>query len=230
MPNRVVEQFDVQISALETRLEAMRAIRNAIERDPEFVTVVQDILLNPASNGQPQPVRSTTAQQPDALNYERIVHHFLSSGNQWSSIREICNGTKMKRNAIANVLYTGGHRHLFEEKHTSEARVVWRVNRDAFELEGFPESCRPLWSTISFDDDAEEQPSKRTAKRKRKHVSTRRVPKPEIVETTAEVPDPTSAVVQEPPTTEAVEVPVKKAKPKSKYASSSQEQPVEAAS
>ncbi len=142
MANRVVEQFDQKIVVLEARLEAMRAIRNAIAQDPEFITVVQEILLNPASNGQPKPERAATAQQPDALNYERVVSYLLSAGNEWMSIRDICTGSKLKRNSIAIVLYTGGHKHLFEHKYISEARRVWRVRADAASLEGFPESCR----------------------------------------------------------------------------------------
>ncbi|MFO0821532.1 MAG: hypothetical protein U0792_00045 [Gemmataceae bacterium] len=148
MANRVVEQFDKQIQIHEARLTAMRVIREAVAQDPEFVTLVQDILLEPGSNGVPAPERATTSRAPDVFNYERIIHALLTNNNEWCAIREISRKTLLTRTAVNNVLYVGGHRHLFEEQHISKGRVVWRVSPKASTGVGFPESCLPLFESL----------------------------------------------------------------------------------
>lgn len=109
MANRVVEEFDKQIQIPEARAAAMKAIREALARDPDFVTVIQEILPEPNSNGKPAPERAFGARVPDVFDYERTTHGMLESGNEWLAIREISRMTPITRGCINNVLYTGGH-------------------------------------------------------------------------------------------------------------------------
>ncbi|MBX9680118.1 MAG: hypothetical protein K2X38_15250 [Gemmataceae bacterium] len=151
MANRVVEQFDKNIQILEARVTAMKAIREALAQDPEFVTVIQGILLDPSSNGKPAPERAFVSHDPVVLNYEKIIHVLLSKGNEWRSIREISKMAKVTRGAINNVLYSGGQTHLFEEQKVNKRDVVWRVNPKAATMPGFPESCVPLIKSLYSD-------------------------------------------------------------------------------
>lgn len=80
MANQVVELLDRKIESLERRRAAMKALRDAVAQDPDFVTTVQDILLDPGSNGLPAPERAAPARQPDAPHFERLIHVLLSNG------------------------------------------------------------------------------------------------------------------------------------------------------
>lgn len=122
----------------------MKAVREALAQDPAFVTVIQEILLEPDSNGKPAPDRASVSHVPDVRNYERMIHAMLENGNERLAIRHLCRMTMINRGSVNNVLYAGGHRHLFEEQEISPSRIIQRVNPKAATMPGLPESCLPL--------------------------------------------------------------------------------------
>src|SRR5436309_3372721 len=98
----------------------MRALRVMVAEDLAFVIELQDLLLNPESNGVLNVERTAAAREPGLPKHERIKEFLLSKGNQWMSMRQIFAGTQISRNTIRGILYQSVHSKMFESKKTSE--------------------------------------------------------------------------------------------------------------
>lgn len=144
MANRVLEQIDQTLKLFDVRANALRAMRDAIAQDPEFVTTVQDILLSPGSNGLPAPERETPAQQVQSSHFERIMHVLLTNGNRPLSVRDIADRSKLTRMQVTNMFYNSDRKCFFEKVAVSQKRFAFRIVADAATYRDFPESCLPL--------------------------------------------------------------------------------------
>lgn len=127
MPNRVVEQLDHLIRQLETRLERLRLFRDTFAEDPNFLAEFQDILLDPNSNGRIDPVRATSARNPDKPNHERIRDYLLAKGNKGLTVTEIVAGTGINQNSLRAILYTTHPADFDSSPQPGTRRHVWRV-------------------------------------------------------------------------------------------------------
>ncbi|MBY0513829.1 MAG: hypothetical protein K2P78_07940 [Gemmataceae bacterium] len=127
MPNRVVEQFDDLIQQIEANLERLRAVRDLFAADPNFVASVQDILLDPNSNRRIDPVRATSARDPDKTQHERIRDYLLAKGNKGLTVTEIVAGTGINQNSVRAILYTAHAAEFDSSPQPGTRRHVWRV-------------------------------------------------------------------------------------------------------
>lgn len=181
MAHRVVEQLDEMIHRLEedvrqsqVRIEGVRAFRELVAGDPAFVGKITELLLVPACNGVPSPERTAPARNPEGLKYERVRDFLLSRGNEWQSIRQVSDGTGMKRNAVTHVFYNCGHRNIFEHKNISIARVLWRVKPEV----AAGKVVEPLPSLPANKEKEEEATEPARVGPKPKHGAAKIGPKP----------------------------------------------------
>lgn len=167
VPNRVVEQLDEKIHQLEAWLTGLRTVRTMLAEDPAFVVLLQDLILNPESNGILDPDRAVAAKEPGLPKHERIKEYFKAHRNEWMSIRQIAAGTQISRNTVADILYHK-YSHMFDGKNTGKNRKYWRVKMEGGEpvptyAEDEPEE--PPKATVPFGI-GEEKPERPRPKSK----------------------------------------------------------------
>lgn len=130
MPHRVVEQLDHLIHQTEIRLQRLRVIRDTFADDPNFVAEVQDILLDPQSNGRIDPVRATSARDPDKPQHERIRDYILAKGNTGLTVTDIVAGTGINQNSVRAILYTTHPDNFDSSPKPGTRKHLWRVIED----------------------------------------------------------------------------------------------------
>lgn len=129
MANFVIERLQAEGLRSRAEAEAWDAMCRLLTEHPALLEKLHAILLNPESNGVPDPARMAPARRPDLLNWQRISGFILSRGNEWRSFREIAEGTGISRTCVQWVLYTGEQSVFFEQKKASAhgRKKLWRV-------------------------------------------------------------------------------------------------------
>jgi hypothetical protein len=116
------EKLDQAIAAKERELEALRTLRDMIDKDPGFIG-----LLAIHNNGESSR-NVARAHNEYSTAFDLISKFFKSRNNEWTPASDIVSATGITRSAAARVLYRS-HKELFEKKRVpGDKRLkIWRM-------------------------------------------------------------------------------------------------------
>lgn len=175
MASRLVEQLDRLIGQYAGRVKTLQQLREVAENDPGLVVELQDILLDPDTNGLLHPERADIAKLPHETRFVRVKAFFESKGNQWCSIRAVSRGTNLSRNSLNYVMYTGDHADKFEKKPAGKDEkepgtrdiYVWRLKVQTDQPE-----TQPVAPTGDLNGHSKESPPQKVAPKPKHRPAT----------------------------------------------------------
>lgn len=120
------KSLDDAISRWERRIEGLRAVRELIADDPEFVKELATLM--PSSNGTDE--SETIANQSETA-YSLVVSYLRSLGNKWATVEEISNFTEVRKGTVSYVLYDKSNDGKFVKRDnpSGSSRKQWRLGR-----------------------------------------------------------------------------------------------------
>ena len=116
------KSFDDAISRYERRLKGLRAVRELLKDDPQFLHDLANLARS--MNGS---TRRGTLPANQGNSFSQVETYFQECGNQWSTAREISDTTEIQTGTISYVLYE--HKAKFEKRdHPADGRKKqWRM-------------------------------------------------------------------------------------------------------
>lgn len=155
---RVIARAREHLLRLKAEVAGWESFIEAASQSPAFVSTLEAMLGDQKSNGIPHPEHIAPQRKPDVLNWQRVWTYLMATGNKWTSIRQIMEGTGLKRDSVNGVLYTGGKTHLFETIKKPHGRTYWRVKEEFADKDKVP-----LLTDQSDEEPQDDQPTEETA-------------------------------------------------------------------
>jgi hypothetical protein len=129
MADFIIERVQEQKLRATAEAEAWDSLCTLLTEHPSLIEKLHDILLDPASNGIPNPERMSPARRPDLAQWQRVRAYLLANGNEWRNFRQIEEGTGLARTSVQWALYTSKQSIFFEkmEDPKRKRKMWWRV-------------------------------------------------------------------------------------------------------
>jgi len=127
---QIIAQANEQILRLRAEIAGWESFVEAATQSPAFLPKLEAMLLDPKSNGVPHPEHMAPQRQPRLPSWQRVWTYLMAKGNDWASIRQIMDGTGLKRNSVNEAIYNGGKTYLFETIKREGGRTYWRVKEE----------------------------------------------------------------------------------------------------